>query len=73
MSNASNDFEADLYELNKMVDKIFEALAEMSIPEVFSFAGKEVLPLKDSDPSIGSSLNDPRNNFDWDMKCPVAE
>ena len=40
MSNLTvNDFESDLYELNKLVENIFQALESISLQGVFSFTG----------------------------------
>ena len=34
-----NDFDSDMYQLNKLVDNIFQALGEISTPTMFSFVG----------------------------------
>lgn len=38
----SNDFDADLYELNKLVENIFQALNSISRPKLFAFVGKNI-------------------------------
>lgn len=37
-----NDFESDLYELNKLVENIFQALNSIPMHSMFAFVGAEL-------------------------------
>lgn len=65
MSNSRNqtvnDFDSDLYELNKLVDQIFQALESVPMQSIFSFVGAELAEKK-------ALIEEPEIN--WDMPFP---
>lgn len=66
MSNSRNrtinDFDSDLYELNKLVNQIFQALEFTPLQSMFSFVGAELEEKK-------ALVEEPE--IDWEMSLPA--